>query len=135
MIKINNGFVTNSSSTSYIISSKSNKIFSKDEFLKLIGINDGSLLKETFANLYNVILEDVRPVEMCLNGNTLQDFLKHKGFSDKEIDEILKRHSQGEYVFYGKLSDSGIPEETYFSMQSFIVINDDFYFNAEVDAY
>ena len=52
MIKINNGFVTNSSSTSYIISSKSNKIFSKDEFLKLIGIDDCSLLKETFANVF-----------------------------------------------------------------------------------
>ena len=38
MIKINNGFVTNSSSTSYIISSKTKKMFTKNEFIKLMGV-------------------------------------------------------------------------------------------------
>lgn len=136
MIKINNGFVTNSSSTSFIISSKNKKLFTKKQFFNLIGIKDESMLNEVFENLYNVIISDAQPIENIISSSeSLEDFLKNKGFSIIEIQEICKRYKSGESVFFGRLNDSGRSEEVYFCYQSFIVIDDDFYFNAEVDAY
>lgn len=136
MIKINNGFVTNSSSTSYIISSKNKKMFTKNDFLKLMGVKDESILFETFEKLFYIIKQDAKPIENYLSdGTKIEDFLSRCSFSDKEIQEICKRYKNGESVFYGRLEDAGSPEEIYFCYQSFILVNDDFYFNAEVDAY
>lgn len=136
MIKINNGFVTNSSSTSYIISSKTKKMFTKNEFIKLMGVKEESILFETFEKLFYIIKQDAKPIENYLEDDIkIEDFLARCSFSEKEIQEISNRYKNGESVYYGKLNDSGSPEEIYFCYQSFILVNDDFYFNAEVDAY
>ena len=130
-MKIGNGFVTNSSSTSFVILSKDG--LSKEKFLKAFGVSEESLLVDMYNNLYKAVNNNITEVPSGLN---IRDYLKEEDVKindPEDIDEIERRYLQGEKVFVGKLNDSGIDggmAEAFFAHESFVVIGDDFYINA-----
>lgn len=135
-MKIGNGFVTNSSSTSFVISSKNG--LTKEKFFEAFGVSEESLLVDMYNNLYRAIKNNIRIIPPEID---IRNFFKDKGMdlgNDEDINEIERRYLQGETVCWGKLSNSGDDgglAEAFFAHESFVVIGDDIYFNARNSIY
>lgn len=133
-MKVNNGFVTNSSSTSFVVTSQN--AVTKDKFIKVLGIKKDTLIYEMVSDLYDAVEENKELLPQGVDIRTY--FAENRIYIQDEIDlvEIEKRYNAGERVYYGKLSDAGEQAATiFFSNESFVVIGSDFYFNARNSAY
>ena len=102
-MKISNGFVTNSSSTSYVLSCKNG--LTKDSFMAAFGVCEESLLYDIYEKLYYTLQQTLKPIPKNEDIDSFLESIQIKDASDKE--EIKKRYLYGENVFYGELSDSG----------------------------
>lgn len=127
-MKIVSSFVTNSSSTSFVVVQK--KKIDKEFFLEHFGMSPGNILYKTFCNWFDALNSRLRQVPA---GTKLFDYLEKErvNVDDEDRAEILERYNNGEKVYYGFLStdgDSGGGAEVYFASDSIIIIDEDFYF-------
>ena len=134
-MKISNGFVTNSSSTSFVITSKNG--LTREAFLKLIGVSEESLLVDMYASLYKAIRANIKKIP---DDVSIAEFLRTNNvvLDERDMAEIELRHSRGDELYWGELSDSGDDgglAEAFFSHECFVVIGDDIYFNARNSIY
>ncbi len=134
-MKIRNGFVTNSSSTSFIISTKDE--LSERTFLKNIGVTGNSAMNKIFEELFSAIDKDKKNILNVIREKegveNLDSFLKSEGYDQKTIDTVSKLISEGRTVYYGRLrSDGETPSEIYFCCESFILCDDNIYFNGSI---
>lgn len=134
-MKISNGYVTNSSSTSFVITSKNG--LTREAFLNLVGVSEESLLVNMYASLYKAIRANVEKVPDDIS---IRRFLETKRvkLDESDIVEIEHRFERGDEVYWGELSDSGDDgglAEAFFSHECFVVIGDDIYFNARNSTY
>lgn len=135
-MKIRNGLVTNSSSTSFLISLK--KDWEKESFMSAIGANKQSSIYQLFEDLFDSVDNNKKEIhlaikEMCDEETTVSDFLKQMGFDTETIEVAEKLIKDGRTVYFGELySDAEKPAERYFCCRSFIVSEDDIYFNGNI---
>ena len=133
-MKISNGFVTNSSSTSYVLSCKNG--LTKDSFMAAFGVCEESLLYDIYEKLYYTLQQTLKPLPKNEDIESFLEGIQIKDASDKA--EIKKRYLEGETVFYGELSDSGDYGgmiEAFYSHESLVVIGDDIYLNLRNSVY
>lgn len=135
-VKICNGFITNSSSTSFVISS--NGGLTEEKFLKAFGVSEESLLIDMYTNLYIAIRKNITRIP---SGISIRNFLDENGVEikdEEDVDEIERRYNKGEIVYWGKLNNSGNDggmAEAFFTHESFVVVGEDIYFNARNSVY
>ena len=127
-MRIVSSFVTNSSSTSFVLVQR--KKLDKKFFLEHFGISSDNILYRTFSDWFDAINSRLRQVPSGLN---LLDYLeKEEVYLDEDDkEEIVSRYQNGEKVFYGSLStdgDSGGGAEVFFASENVIIIDEDFYF-------
>jgi hypothetical protein len=135
-MKLRQDFVTNSSSTSFIVSIKED--WKEENFLTAIGIEGKSPMTEVFRQLFEAVDHNKCEIRMALeeyhsNCDSVRSFLQEAGFEEETILIVEKMLAEKRTVYYGKLSSDGsTAAEAYFCMESFLVCEDDIYFNGRV---
>lgn len=138
-MKIRKGFVTNSSSTSFLISLKED--WRKDSFMSAVGANSDSPMNRIFEDLFESIdyrKKDIRCVveEQYNKDLTVSKFLENDGFDQETVEMVEKLIADGRIVYYGSMhSDSENCSETYFCCRSFVVCENDIYFNGSIGSW
>lgn len=131
-MKIRTDFVTNSSSTSFVIITGG--AFEETDFLELMGVAENSPFSPIFEALYYQIKSNMRPVEEYGSQykkavGDWMDLLKDK-FADEVVERIIKGKENGYKVFVGDLSSDNNEIESFFCTDSFEVENGKIYLNA-----
>ena len=134
-MKIRKGFVTNSSSTSFIISLKEE--FSKVNFMSAIGANGNSPMNKIFEDLFQAIEDDkqniIDVVKEYQEEIKVGDFLQKQGFSQETANKVEKLLIDGREVYYGRLrSDGETASEIFFCCDSFVLCEENIYFNGNI---
>lgn len=120
-MKIKTDFVTNSSSTNFILATSIE--LTEENFLDLVGIKEGSPLKPIFAGLYLLITERMEE----LNDWSFEEKIDQY---HKSLEEKIKRlKDEGRHIYAGRLSSDGQPIEQFFCTESFEAENEYIYLN------
>lgn len=134
-MKIRNGFVTNSSSTSFVISLK--KDWEKEAFMSAVGADGVSPANWIFEDLFEAIDQRKKEIHRAMKdsgagGITVSEFLEEEGFDPETVEIVEKLIADGRTVYYGELHSTGENAEVYFCCRSFVICEDDIYFNGSI---
>jgi hypothetical protein len=124
-MKIRQGFVTNSSSTSFVISLREK--FSKKNFLKALGVDDKFLLRDMIEDIWRIIKNRSELIES-------EEALEELYFDDPITEKIKQFIESGREVYSGDFEDSCDDHvETFLRYSNITIDEDDLYFNLEYD--
>jgi hypothetical protein len=120
-MKIKTDFITNSSSTSFLLILDSE--FSKQKFLNLIGISEGSPLIPIFIKLFDRLVEEME----LLDGIDLES--KIENLPKNVAEKLMKAKKGNKKIFTGTFSSDSSILDSYFCTDSFEAENEEIYFN------
>lgn len=130
-MKIRGDFVTNSSSTSFILIT--DRELDLGTFLNKIGISQDSDMTFIFEHLYESINRNKVELDYYIKNyidkdiNTFEYF--RDNFSQEIAEKIFSGKDNGKKVWIGKLSSDYDEYETFFCTDSFIIEDEEIYIN------
>lgn len=137
-MKIRSGFVSNSSSTSFLIITKGK--LKKKDLRELMGVEPGSLLMPLFDQLYEDLLDNVE-AEIDLGKFTKKQEWESlvrrrtESLSERMISKLESKKGKGMVAYFGHLDSETNNVQTFFCMDCFEEESDKVYLNALENAW
>jgi len=137
-MKLRTGFVSNSSSTSFLIISKGK--LTKDGLRELMGVELGSVLTPLFDQLYEDLVDNVK-AEIDLGKVTgkpnwsAEIGIRADRLSDRMRAKLESSREKGRTAYFGYLDSETSNVQTFFCMDCFEEENDKIYLNALENAW
>lgn len=124
-MKIKHDFVTNSSSTAFVIIV--NDEFKKDIFYNLVGIDEKSVLVGIFESLYYSFKSNM---EEIVEGDIIIS-----EFSQETQDIVSKAINENKKIFAGKLDSDSDLIEVFFCIESFVIHDKNIFIDASISGW
>ncbi len=138
-MKIKMDFVTNSSSTCFVIIVDEELKF--DEFINVIGIKNDSSFKDIYESLFYAFKSNMEPAREFINtcrwrqeGESVEDFISRM-YAPKTLEKFKEAEQKGKKVFMGWLSSDNNEIETFFCTDYFIIESKNIYIDYSVDGW
>lgn len=139
-MKVKRDFVTNSSSTAFILSMGDK--MNQENFLKALGIEGDSPMNELFTQLYEVVENEKQEIRSYIRkwspdyDGDISAFILEKGFNKETAEMVEQLLTAGKTVYCGKLSGDGSSAvEAFFCCESFLICEDNIYFNGRISSW
>jgi hypothetical protein len=130
-MKIRAGFVSNSSSTSFLIIAKDD--LNQDDFFELMGIKPDSPIADLFVQFYEDVIKNSKRIDLKTADKDIPVKTLFGARADRLSQHMIKKikeaQKRGFKAYYGALDSETSNVQTFFCTDSFEVENEKIYFN------
>lgn len=134
-MKVKTDFVTNSSSTNFIVMSQG--VPTMQAFFRAVGISQESMFLDVFVHLFRCFKNDLNPglsYAKRFGCNTVDEFVE-KHFCADTLARVMEAEAKGYDIYIGDLSSDNDIIETLFCCDSFVIDNGKLIIDATQDGW
>ena len=134
-MKVKTDFITNSSSTNFIVMSQG--VPTLQSFFRAIGISQESMFLDIFVHLFKCFKKDLNPglqYAKRYGCSTIDEFVE-KNFSKDTLDRVKEAEAKGYDIYIGDLHSDNDVIETLFCCDSFVIDSGKLVIDATEDAW
>lgn len=134
-MKVKTDFVTNSSTTNFIVMSHGEPTL--QTFLRAVGISQESMFLDVFVHLFHCFKNDLTPglwYARKYGCSTIDEFVE-KNFSKDTLARVKDAEAKGYDIYIGDLASDNDSIETLFCCDSFVIDSGKLVIDATEDAW